>query len=599
MLEVLFPNLYFQCFLMLILSSIFPISALAYQIFQRGKRYQELKEDFDLLGFQQSTDQSTVKLKDKYERPAYKILLSSVAQFILPVLLTILGSLFIFVRSDEIIILALGYGFLGAYLFSIQLIYRRYTTVDLQPSVYMLCTLTLISGFAFNYTAFTIISRLGTGNDPEGVEAGVIAIVAFSLGYFPTLAIRWFNQIANSALGINQQQTNSLPLSVIDGISQYHETRLRDEGIDNVQNLASVKIDDLLLKTRFNAQQVLEWIDQAILHTYIDPGTIQSFRRGGVRKISDFHDLWKPYHNKKSKDNRARQARAQQLQSTPDHLDALYTATLTGPNMAYIENYWENVKKPVREQRQKKIEDLLNETESKQKAARTELFKLISQEEFDGHSRETLGVIATNLTSDPKKVASDYEKNSEPEILIGVAWWLGWLTICTDNEYELDKQACEYYQKAIKDKPEVRYELARFYYEWVKYYIDQKGNNEKAQEVAKNALDFSEQNVDESKLTIILKTILALIYIKTDKQNVAKRRINEAKEIIENFPDDDSLVEHSDILHEIWGELQKVPELYEEAAEVLEKFENMNNIDENSTEEKKIISSDNEEPATS
>lgn len=575
MLEVLPPILYFPCFLMLILSSIFPISALAYRIFQTGKRKQELKEDFDLLGINDK------KLEDKYEGPAYKILLSSVAHFILPVLLTILGTFILFLgfltesipglKAPEIVVRALGYGFLGAYLFSIQLIYRRYTTLDLHPNVYMLCALTLISGFAFNYTAFTIISGLGTGNNQGGVEAGVFAIVAFSLGYFPMLAIGWFNEIANSALGNSRKQTASLPLSVIDGISQFHETRLRDEGIDNVQNLASVKIDDLLLKTRFNAQQVLEWIDQAILHSYIDSGTIQSFRRAGVRKVSDFQDLWKEYYNKK--DDNARQARAQQLQSTPDHLDTLYKTTLTGPNMAYIENYWTNVKEAVQELRQKKTEDLLTGMESKQEAARTEIFKLISQKEFDGHSRETLGEIAINLTSDPKEVASDYETNTEPEILIGVAWWLGWLTICTDNEYELDKQACEYYQKAIKVKPEICFELARFYYEWVKYYIDQKGNNKKAQELVKEALDFSDQNVDDTKLTIILKSILALIYIKTNKQNEAKKLINEAKEDIKEFPDDDSLVEHSDILQEIWGELQKVPEHQEEAAEVLEKIE--------------------------
>jgi hypothetical protein len=614
MLEAISPNLYLACFVMLTLSSVFPISALAYQIFQRDKRYQELMEDFDLLGIKQSTK----KLEDKYNRPAYIVLLSSVAHFILPVLLTVLGTFMIFLGllislpdpqdfpnwlvPHQTVILALGYGFLGAYLFSIQLIYRRYTTVDLPPSVYMLCTLTLISGFVFNYIAFSIISRLTDSNRPSGVEAAIFAIVAFSLGYFPTLAIRWFNQIANSALGINQQQTNSLPLSVIDGISQFHETRLRDEGIDNVQNLASVKIDDLLLNTRFNAQQVLEWIDQAILHTYIDSGTIQSFRRGGVRKVSDFQDLWRPYQNKETVDDSARQARAQQLQSTPDHLDALYTATLTGPNMAYIENYWTNVKKPIQEKQQKKIEDLLEDRDRKEEAARTEIFKLISQAAFDGHSRETLGEIARQLTSDPEDVASNYQEHTEPEILTGLAWWLGWLTIQTDNDYELDEQACQYYLKAINDKPEVRYKLAKLYYQLVNYYIDQKKDNKRALKLADSVLQFSEQNVDESELTIILKTISALIYIKTNKKNDAVKLINEAKEMIENFPDDEAPVEHSEILQEIWGKLQKVPGRPEEIAEILEEIEarsNTDSVDENSTDEKNAIRSHNDKPASS
>lgn len=585
MLEILSQNS-FPCFLMLILSGVFPLSVVAYHFFQRDRRFQELKDDYEMLGVE---SEKFDRLEKVYYRPPRILLMSSIAQFILPTLLTILGTLIIFnpsidfIEHQEIVIPALGYGFLGAYIYSLQLIYRRYTTLDLQPSVYFLCTVTLIAGFAFNYTASTIFAGFASTNSgPPGIEVRVFPIVAFALGYFPRLAIRWFNQIANSALGTNQTQTASLPLSVIDGISQFHETRLRDEGIDNVQNLASVKIDELLLRTRFNAQQVLEWVDQAILHSYVDQGTMQSFRRGGVRKISDFHDLWGPYHNKKTVDDSARQARAQQLQSTPDHLDALYITTANGPNMAYIENYWANVKDTVTVLRQKNIENLLTETERKLEAVRTEIFKLISQDGFDDNSRVILGGIIGELTPNPEEVASGYQENTEPELLIGLAWWLGWLTISQDHDYEFDEQACQYYLKAIKDKPEVRYELAKFYYALVKYYIDQKEDNKRALKLAENVLEFSKQDLDESELTIILKTISALIYMKTGKQDDAKKLTDEAKEIIENSPNDVP-VQHSGILQEIWGELQKVPGHPEEVADILEKIEarsNMNSNDE-------------------
>jgi tetratricopeptide (TPR) repeat protein len=233
----------------------------------------------------------------------------------------------------------------------------------------MHCALTLIAGLAFNYIAFKAISNLsGSGGATEaaqGTEAGILAIVAFALGYFPTLALSWFNRIAHSTLGMRQRRADVLPLSLVDGISDLHETRLREEGIDNLQNLAAVKIDQLLVNTRFSAQQVVEWVDQAVLYLYLEPSEIDSFRRGGVRCISDFQKEWEPYYMqvpKKGPEDRksgreihtpydsrdARQSRAQQLQSTPERLDVLYQTTKEGPNMAYIDKYWENLEKVAR-----------------------------------------------------------------------------------------------------------------------------------------------------------------------------------------------------------------------------------------------------------
>jgi hypothetical protein len=72
--------------------------------------------------------------------------------------------------------------------------------------------------------------------------------------------------------------------------------------------------------------------------------------------------------------------------------------------------------------------------------------------------------------------------------------------------------------------------------------------------------------------------------------------------MIENFPDDEAPVEHSEILQEIWGKLQKVPGRPEEIAEILEEIEarsNTDSVDENSTDEKNAIRSHNDKPASS
>ena len=237
---------------------------------------------------------------------------------------------------------ALRFGFLGAYVFSLQLVYRRYTTYDLQPTVYMYCVVTMIAALAFNFVAFEAISSLVTNNTNivQGIGGGLLAIIAFCLGYFPYLAIQWFNQLSHQALSVSQRRADQLPLSLMDGISQWHETRLRDNGIDNVQNLASVDIPTLLVNTTFSAQQVIDWVDQAILYLYLEPAAIDNYRRSiAVRTVSDFREFWDPYYDTRKQE---RDELARLLQSTAEKLDSLYRATNYGPNLHFVREYWEN-----------------------------------------------------------------------------------------------------------------------------------------------------------------------------------------------------------------------------------------------------------------
>lgn len=255
---------------------------------------------------------------------------------------------------DYSVLLALRYGFLGAYVFCVQLIYRRYTTLDLKPSIYMQCTATLLAGFAFNYVAFEAIGHItGQNENITGISAAFTGIVAFSLGYFPGFAIRWFNHIAYKALGSSSDRTDTLPLTYIEGLSDFHEVRLRDEGIDNVQNLASASIEDLIINTPFNTLQIVDWIDQAVLRLYVTQDEADAFRRGGIRGISDFRNLWSIWtvsgngENRNGQQNGAqpdnipalltKESLAARLQSTEERLDILYRTTDAAPNLAFLD----------------------------------------------------------------------------------------------------------------------------------------------------------------------------------------------------------------------------------------------------------------------
>src|SRR5690606_33910251 len=126
----------------------------------------------------------------------------------------------------------------------------------------------------------------------RGITAGLLDVLSFALGFFPLLATQWLTRLAYSALRQNERRSDQLPLDLIDGISSLHEVRLRDYGIDNLQNLAAVEIPRLLINTRFGAQQVIDWIDQALLYLHLDPGEIASFRNAKIRTVTDFTDTW-------------------------------------------------------------------------------------------------------------------------------------------------------------------------------------------------------------------------------------------------------------------------------------------------------------------
>jgi hypothetical protein len=51
----------------------------------------------------------------------------------------------------------------------------------------------------------------------------------------------------------------------------WHEARLEEEDIENIPNMATADIVSLLVCTRIPADRIVDWIDQAILLTYLGP----------------------------------------------------------------------------------------------------------------------------------------------------------------------------------------------------------------------------------------------------------------------------------------------------------------------------------------
>jgi hypothetical protein len=72
----------------------------------------------------------------------------------------------------------------------------------------------------------------------------------------------------NSAIPSLQSQ---YPLSDLDGMTIWYETRLLEEGIEDLQSLITANVVDLMLNTRIPVGRIVDWLDQAFLYIHLAP----------------------------------------------------------------------------------------------------------------------------------------------------------------------------------------------------------------------------------------------------------------------------------------------------------------------------------------
>jgi hypothetical protein len=182
----------------------------------------------------------------------------------------------------------LFWGWLGAYIYSFHLIYRRFLAYDLTPSVYVFA----INRFFLAVTVGSIVSTgIGTFSTAAGVPFDVnmatVCIVAFFIGFFPEQGLNWITATAQKALGQQGGIAKETRLSEIEGLSIWHQGRLKQEGIENVQNLATADVPALVISTPFPVTQIVDWVDQAILLTYASQEQFEILEKVGLRCASD------------------------------------------------------------------------------------------------------------------------------------------------------------------------------------------------------------------------------------------------------------------------------------------------------------------------
>jgi hypothetical protein len=176
----------------------------------------------------------------------------------------------------------LEFGFLGAYAFAISMLIRRFYQSDLRPSAYASVVLRIITVLLF----VTVLHQLFAVTGPGGTATvHTEMVVAFVVGFFPLMALQALQRMAAAALHVAVPQlAPDYPLNHLDGLNIWYEARLVEEGVEDMQNLTTMNLVDVILHTRAPVGRLIDWVDQAFLLTHLDKAGRKDFKaaRGGT-----------------------------------------------------------------------------------------------------------------------------------------------------------------------------------------------------------------------------------------------------------------------------------------------------------------------------
>jgi hypothetical protein len=146
------------------------------------------------------------------------------------------------------------YTFVGVYLFNLGNFIRRIYLGDLNEQVFW----GAINRFWLSIGLSLVVQKAGF---PLAAQPGIF----FSIGFLANIVLDWVLDGTLKALNFTQPSSQDLPLRMVKGIDIWKAYRLEEEGIENVQNLATADITELTVRTHYNYRTLIDWIDQALL----------------------------------------------------------------------------------------------------------------------------------------------------------------------------------------------------------------------------------------------------------------------------------------------------------------------------------------------
>jgi hypothetical protein len=159
----------------------------------------------------------------------------------------------------------LKYGFLGAYAFVTSMLIRRFFQSDLRPSAYA----TAVYRITLVLLIVTVLHQV-LGQAAAVADRAELAI-AFVVGFFPLVGLQALQRVTSRALyRFVPPVTSEYPLDQLDGFNLWYEARLTEEGVEDMQNLTTMNLVDVILHTRVPPGRLVDWTDQAFLLTHLE-----------------------------------------------------------------------------------------------------------------------------------------------------------------------------------------------------------------------------------------------------------------------------------------------------------------------------------------
>jgi hypothetical protein len=194
---------------------------------------------------------------------------------------------------------ALRFGFAGAYLFILEMLIRRFFQDDLKTGAFISASARILAVMLL----VTAVHQIW----PASLDAGQENAFAFLIGVFPQLGLKALQNLAAKPLrGLIPSLQQDYPLSDLDGLNIWYESRLLEEGIEDMQNLATANLVDAMLRTRVPVDRLVDWVDQTLLFLRVSkkspgkddqendlPSDRGKLRRLGIRTATDMEDAFR------------------------------------------------------------------------------------------------------------------------------------------------------------------------------------------------------------------------------------------------------------------------------------------------------------------
>lgn len=180
--------------------------------------------------------------------------------------------------------------FLGAYFFSLQMLFRRYVRNDLGGSAYVAVSMRIVLAVIGTWVVMVASLQLGLATK------GQLLVIGFVIGVFPQVAWQIIQTAFSKTISFIHLKSmeSDLPLSDLDGLTVWHEARLEEEDIENIPNMATTDLVELFINTRFPPERIIDWVDQAILYTQLganNKGFRDVLRLQGIRTATSFLEV--------------------------------------------------------------------------------------------------------------------------------------------------------------------------------------------------------------------------------------------------------------------------------------------------------------------